>query len=154
MFPPKLIVCPTDFSDGSLRAVQEAEAQALHFGAELCMVHVTLALSEVSELGAILDAPEHNRALREDAKLRLQILTEPLTAKGIRTRIVVGTGDPASEIVRIAEEQHADLVVIATHGNTGWRHLAFGSVAEKVLRLASCPVLSVRMAQRAASAHP
>ena len=54
---------------------------------------------------------------------------------------MIGAGDAASEIVRIASEQSADLIVIATHGLTGWRHLVFGSVAEKVIRLSDRPVL-------------
>jgi nucleotide-binding universal stress UspA family protein len=64
---------------------------------------------------------------------------------------MLGRGDAASEIVRIAKEKGADLIVIATQGNTGWRHFAFGSVAEKVVRLATCPVLSIRSAARGAS---
>jgi nucleotide-binding universal stress UspA family protein len=57
---------------------------------------------------------------------------------------MVGHGDAAGEIVLIAEKEHVDLIVIATHGWTGLRHLVFGSVAEKVVRLAPCPVLTIR----------
>jgi nucleotide-binding universal stress UspA family protein len=58
-----------------------------------------------------------------------------------RTQVVVG--HPADEIIRLAESEKADAIVIATHGRTGWRHLVFGSVAEKVVRLAGCPVISI-----------
>lgn len=54
-------------------------------------------------------------------------------------------GDAASEIVRIAEEENVDMIVIATYGMTGWRRVAFGSVAERVVRLAKCPVLTTRV---------
>jgi nucleotide-binding universal stress UspA family protein len=68
----------------------------------------------------------------------------------LRTRTVVGHGDPANEIVCIAEQEQIDLIVIATFGKTGWRRFAFGSVTEKVVRLASCPVLTVRGNPKAA----
>ena len=60
---------------------------------------------------------------------------------------MVGHGDVADEIVRIGEIEKADLIVIATHGTTGWRRFMFGSVAEKVVRLAKCPVLTIRNPQ-------
>ena len=60
---------------------------------------------------------------------------------------VIRYGDASREIVRIAREEEADVIVIATHGLTGWRHLVFGSVAEKVVRLAECPVLTIRVGE-------
>jgi len=149
MFPPKLIVCPTDFSEGSFQALTEASALASHFAATICMVHVTPVLPETGELGVFLNVPEYQDALHEDAERKLCKIAESLAAKGLPTKVVVGNGDAATEIVRIAREQGADMVVIATHGNSGWRHLAFGSVAEKVLRLAACPVLTIRIAEHA-----
>jgi len=59
-------------------------------------------------------------------------------------RQIVVLGGAADEIIRISGEEKVDLIVIATHGQTGWRHMVFGSVAEKVVRLAPCPVLTVR----------
>jgi nucleotide-binding universal stress UspA family protein len=64
--------------------------------------------------------------------------------KELHVRQIVALGEAADEIIRISEETKADLVVIATHGQTGWRRLVFGSVAEKVVRLAPCPVLTIR----------
>ena len=69
-------------------------------------------------------------------------------ARGVTVRGLVGRGDAAAEIVRMATAEQSDLIVLATHGWTGWRHVVFGSVAEKVLREAPCPVLSVRTAAR------
>jgi nucleotide-binding universal stress UspA family protein len=54
-------------------------------------------------------------------------------------------GDPAPQIVRLADDEAADIIVIATHGLAGWRKFMFGSVTEKVIRLANCPVLSIRV---------
>jgi nucleotide-binding universal stress UspA family protein len=75
---------------------------------------------------------------------RLSEMTRESKGKGIQGRVFVEHGDAADEIVRVVEEQRIDLIVIATFGKTGWRRLAFGSVTEKIVRLASCPVLVVR----------
>jgi nucleotide-binding universal stress UspA family protein len=63
---------------------------------------------------------------------------------------MVGHGDAASEIARIAQDEHFGLIVIATHGMTGWRNVQLGSVAERVVRLSTRPVLSIQTACRAA----
>jgi len=65
-------------------------------------------------------------------------------SRELHVRQIVVLGEAADEIVRMSEEQRVDLIVIATHGQTGWRHMVFGSVAEKVVRLAPCPVLTIR----------
>jgi len=141
MFPAKKIVCPTDFSDGSFRALAEASELAVQFGAEVCLVHVIGSIPPTSE-PAIPEMPVWRH---EDIEKELRRVAVPLTSKGIRVQYVVADGDAAEQIVHVAEDVGADLIVIATHGNTGWRHLAFGSVAGKVVRLASCPVMTIRM---------
>jgi len=150
MFPPKKIVCPTDFSEGSFRALAEASELALHFGAEIYLVHVIELLPPMTEPGL----PLLQEDLHGEAEERLRKVAEPLTAKGMPTQTAIGDGDAAIEIVRMAQELGADLIVIATHGNTGWRHLAFGSVTEKVVRLATCPVLTIRMMSAKATNIP
>jgi universal stress protein A len=80
--------------------------------------------------------------VRTKAEEQLALVANNLP-EGIRSRSVIATGDAADEIVRVANDEAADLIVIATHGLTGWRHLVFGSVAEKVIRHADCPVLVV-----------
>jgi nucleotide-binding universal stress UspA family protein len=89
------------------------------------------------------EVPEYERALHADAERRMGEVLQRVP-KNINTRSLVGHGEPASEIVRTARDERADLIVIATHGLTGWRHLVFGSVAERVVRLAECPVLTIR----------
>ena len=153
MFPAKKIVCPIDFSDGSLQALANAAAIAEHNEAEICLVHVIPVSLGTADRCMPITVPEYKRFLQPQH--RLEQIAEPLKAKGLKTHIVIGGGDAASEIVRIAKEKAADLIVIATHGNTGWRRLAFGSVTEKVVRLACCAVLTIRAkattAEKAAS---
>ena len=84
-------------------------------------------------------------ALHTDAEKKLAKMVEELAGRGISAKYVVGTAnDTGMEILRVADHNHADLIVIATHGLGGWRQLAFGSVAEKVVRLSSLPVLVMR----------
>ena len=67
--------------------------------------------------------------------------------EGVQSRAVVIQGDPANQIVQLAEEEQVDMIVIATHGFSGWKKFMFGSVTEKVIRFAACPVLSIRAPQ-------
>jgi len=145
MFPAKRIVCPTDFSEAACEGILQGKQLALHFGAEIVLVHVLPVLPILpDDPNFVLKIPEYERLLHAEASRKLRQQAEELTHDGLQTRFVIGHGNAASEIVRIAQEERADMIVISTHGDTGWRHFAFGSVAEKVVRLASCPVLSVR----------
>ena len=86
---------------------------------------------------------------------KLQKLAEELEKDGLQVRWEVGiANDVGMEILRIAEHNHADLIVIATHGMTGWHEMVFGSVAEKVVRLATCPVLVLRVERKAENEKP
>jgi nucleotide-binding universal stress UspA family protein len=151
MFPSKRILCPTDFSEAAVQAFSNAVEIALHNEAEIYLVHVLPAL--LTDGGAstvMVSLPEYERLLQP--KQRMEEMARPLLAKGLKVETLITRGDPASEIVKIAKRKAVDIIVIATHGKTGWRHLAFGSVAEKVVRTASCPVLSIRCAVRGAAA--
>ncbi|HOQ61299.1 MAG TPA: universal stress protein [Vicinamibacterales bacterium] len=144
MLPFKRIVCPVDFSPASQHAVSEAVAIAKVFQAEILLVHVIPVLPAApSDPNFVFQVPEYERALRADAERQLARLAAGVAEEGIAARTAVGHGDAGSEIVRLAKEDVADLIVIATHGMTGWRHVMFGSVAEKVVRLAGRPVLTI-----------
>lgn len=145
MFPARKIVCPTDFSEGASEALDHAAKIAVHNGAEVYLVHVVPVLLAETEPTLLVQVQDYERLLQPEK--RLQEMARPLIAKGLTVHTVIGHGDAAGEIVRIAEEQKADVIIISTHGNTGWRRLAFGSVAEKVVRLAICPVLTIRFAK-------
>ena len=91
--------------------------------------------------------PAYEQMLNADAEERLNELVGEVTTPGTHIRTIAGHGDAASEIVRIAEKENVDMIVIATHGMAGWRRVVFGSVAERVVRLAKCPVLTTRVSQ-------
>jgi nucleotide-binding universal stress UspA family protein len=145
MLPVKLIVCPTDFSEPAGRCVQAASELAAFFHAELLLVNVVPVIPSLPpDPNYVYKIPEYERYLHADAQKHLDDVLAQVSAKGIKARTLVAHGAAAEEIVIIAKAENADLIVIATHGATGWERLMFGSVAEKVVRLAECPVLTVR----------
>jgi nucleotide-binding universal stress UspA family protein len=142
MFLPKRILSPIDFSDSSLEALYAARDLAAHYSSDLLLVH---AVPVIPDDTSILHETADEETLIEAARRRLTELAEKLKAQGLRASATIGlANDAASEILRVAEAEGIDLIVIATHGMTGLRHLAFGSVAEKVVRTAACPVLFLR----------
>ena len=144
MLPLRKIVSPTDFSPASQKGLEEALELAQQFHAELVLVNVLPVLPPApSDPNFVFEVPEYERALHVDAERRLKEMAADVASKGLAVRTAVGHGDAGAEIVRIAKDENADLIVIATHGTTGWRHAMFGSVAEKVVRLAHRPVLTV-----------
>jgi nucleotide-binding universal stress UspA family protein len=145
MLPIKLVLAPTDFSEVSVETVARARELAEHFGAELLVLNVIPPIPTLpSDPHYNFEVPAYQEALRENARRQIQEAAPDPVASGLKSQTLVSYGDPAKEIVRIAEEQSVDMIVIATHGLTGWQHLVFGSVAEKVVRTAKCPVLTVR----------
>ncbi len=147
MIPVKKIFCPTDFSEPSYEALKTANELALHFSAELTLIHV------VSPIPAVPASPaptgfnllSYQQEMEASAKELLEQVIQKKISREIKSRIMVIQGNPADEIVRMAAVGNADMIVIATHGLTGWRKFIFGSVAEKVIRLATCPVLSIQV---------
>lgn len=98
---------------------------------------------------------EYERELHEDAQKRLDEMVREVGRRGVAARAVIGdANDVSMELLRIAEHNHVDLIVIATHAMTGWHKLAFGSVTEKVVRLADCPVLVLRAHAQTESREP
>jgi nucleotide-binding universal stress UspA family protein len=145
MLPPKLILSPIDFSDPSHQALDTAADLATYMKSELLLVHVVAMLPRLPSPAMIFNEAEFEQELHKDAQKRLNDLVNKLAAQGLKARFELGTAnDVAMEIIRIGEHNKADLIVIATHGMTGWHRLAFGSVTEKVVRLAPLPVLVLR----------
>lgn len=141
----KRILAPTDFSSASLVAVEQAARLALEFGAELILLYVVPPIPTLpADMNYTFQTPDYNDSLQSAATEKLAELEEEHVPEGIPVRRLICFGDPAGEIVKAAEEEKCDWIVISTHGHTGWKHLVFGSVAEKVVRLACCPVLSIR----------
>jgi nucleotide-binding universal stress UspA family protein len=145
MLPPKLIMSPIDFSEHSEEALKAATDLASCLGSELCLVHVVPAIPKLPSPTAVFREGEYEEQLHKDAEKRLSEMVRKIGERGLRAISVVGTANDVSmELLRIAEHHNVDLIVIATHGMTGWHRLAFGSVTEKVVRLATCPVLVLR----------
>ncbi len=144
----KKILCPTDFSDASRPAFDAAAELAAKYQAELCLAHVVPVVPTLPpDPNFVLAVPEYERALHADADRQLKQLAACLAEKKLQVRTIVGHGDAGHEIVRMAQAEGADLIVIGTHGNTGFQHVMFGSVAEKVVRLARRPVLTMPAAR-------
>jgi nucleotide-binding universal stress UspA family protein len=145
VLPPKLILSPIDFSEHSSSALDVAAGMASRVGAELLLVHVVPAIPDLPTSVSILKEGEYENTLHDNAVQRLAELADALAKKNLKVRSEVGTAnDVGMELVRIAEHNHVDLIIIATHGMTGWREIAFGSVAEEVVKNAGCAVLILR----------
>lgn len=144
ILPFKKILAPVDFSEFSFRSLQNAADLADHFGAQLCVLHITQPVENVYYLSPYALAPtdmvNYHDEIRHQANDNLQKMIERLGARS-ETYALLRSGNPADEIVEAAREEGASLVVISTHGIGGWRNLMFGSVAEKVIRLSPSPVL-------------
>jgi nucleotide-binding universal stress UspA family protein len=141
------IFVPIDFSDSSMRALDYAIDLGRTFGAELAVLFVVEPIyfatpgdlyGTSANLGMLLE--EQRRTAREELKK----LDERLKKRGVDAQTVLGSGVPHEVIVETAKVRKADLIVMATHGRSGLSHLLMGSVAEKVVRSATCPVLTVR----------
>jgi len=145
MLPIKKIVCPTDFSEPSYEAIKAAGELAFHFGSELCVLHVVspVPLIPMGAEPSGFNVSLYERELETSSKRSLEEIINQMEWKDLKVRLIVLRGNAADEIVRAAEGENADLIVIATRGRTGLDRLIFGSVAEKVVRLAKCPVLTV-----------
>jgi nucleotide-binding universal stress UspA family protein len=140
------ILLPTDFSEHSAAARVYACEFAQQFGAELHLLHVIQDLAPlVPEPGAALAPPvDYLRELELNANAMLERAVDPNWAAGKTIVRAVRQGPPFLEIIRYAKETNIDLIVLGTHGRGGLAHMLLGSVAEKVVRKAPCPVLTVR----------
>src|SRR5262249_31686387 len=120
-----------------------AKELAKQYDSEILLIHVVPVIPRLPDTVSILHEGEYEKALIENAQKKLDSLARELQQAGVRASARVGlANDAAMEIVR--DSDLADLIVISTHGMTGWRHLVFGSVTEKVVHTANCPVLVLR----------
>jgi len=134
------ILHPTDFSDQSQSALWMACALTRDYGARLVVLHVVAMPTIAYGEGVV---PPDPAEFIDEAQQQLNRLEVPLGL--VRAERRIERGDTASEIIRVARELPADLIVMGTHGRTGISRLLMGSVAEQVLRTALCSVLTMKM---------
>ncbi len=151
------ILCPIDFSDASLHAIDHAVVLARWYGASITALHVSnpifLPVPGLTMAG-YQDEPVPGEADIGRLKAETVACFESAARAGIAVDVLIETGPPDVRIVDCAASSGADLIVIGTHGHGGFEHLVLGSVTEKVLRKARCGVLTVPPRARATSALP
>jgi len=150
MLPVKRILCPTDFSEPSLAALDVACELAQHFDAELLVFHVLPSTLPIPTDLVVVPATgfypsDHERC--EESLRQVRNLIKHRVPNEVSGVAKVKVGFAPDEIVGAADESDVQMIVMGTHGTTGWRHLAFGSVTEKVVRAAHIPVLTVHSGQ-------
>jgi universal stress protein A len=139
------LLVPVDFSDCSLRALDYALALAERFGSKMILLHVVEpAVYPENYLVASPALDETNQNLLESARERLVALTHKRIGHRCPAESLVRMGRAHSEIPDTAKALGADLIILGTHGYTGLKHVLLGSTAERVVRHAPCPVLTVR----------
>ena len=140
MLPARVILHPTDFSDRSDCAFELAWRLARESDAKLIVLHVVQPPPFVT-YGEMAKALQQAEGYRRELNEKLNRLRR--THADVRVECRLEDGEPAAEILAAANEANCDLIVMGTHGRTGFRRLLLGSVAEQVLRRAPCPVLTV-----------
>jgi universal stress protein A len=140
MLPIHTVLHPTDFSWHSEYALRVACALVRDYGAHLILLHVAALPGAVYAEGAFVPEPA---TYYESLKQQLEQVALPDASLGVERRIE--EGDAAAKILEVARETVADMIVMGTHGRTGLSRLLMGSVAEQVVRQATCPVMIVRM---------
>jgi len=146
------ILVPTDFSKGSEAALAYAQVFAARFEADVVLLHVVEPQRPLRELpGLPFDASGGSAGLARAAEERLSHLARAMERGGRWPKTAVRLGSEDEEILAAAREEQAGLIVMGTHGRTGLGRALLGSVAERVVRRAPCPVLTVPPGERALS---
>jgi nucleotide-binding universal stress UspA family protein len=146
MKPVRRIIHPSDFSTASRPALARAIDLARNNRAALTLVHVMTPIAPIIDDGYLPakvwdDAQRHARGY---AQKQIDKLVARARRAGVRTNSKLLEGTPADGIVREAKRERADMIVMGTHGRSGLARFVLGSVAERVVAMASCPVLTVR----------
>jgi nucleotide-binding universal stress UspA family protein len=142
------ILLPIDFSQHSKNALKYAIPLAARFGASLRLIYVVEPTIYPADLGfGQVVLPGVEEELREKGEGELRLLIEREIGNRVRASAVVRTGNPHQEILKEADEQGVDMIVVATHGHSGVEHMLFGSTADRIVRKSKIPVLTVRPAE-------
>lgn len=147
MLPVTRILCPTDFSQAAEAGVKAAAELAGHFRSAVRLVHVIAPIPPMAHSAGVAltyDIPGYIAELKKTARDSLDEIMAGPEFEPLDVTASVEEGEPARAIVETAAREDVDMIVIATHGESGWRRFVFGSVAERVVRLAEQPVLTVQ----------
>ena len=145
MLTIRRIMFPTDFSEPAEYAWPYALTFAQEFGAEVHVLHVVAPPPRLTEAYTVTFDPEGTvQAVMADANTALDGQIEAAKSRGLLFRREVRVGVDYREIIDYAVKHDIDLIVMATHGRTGLAHVLLGSVAEKIVRKAPCPVLTIK----------
>jgi nucleotide-binding universal stress UspA family protein len=141
----RTVLCPVDFSDASREALHFAADLARQYDAELHLLHVYQVPGYAFPEGVVVAGPEVMSSFLDEIDRSLgrwRLEAEERGAASVECTSLPGSA--AAEIIRYAKKHDVDLIVVGTHGRGGFAHVLLGSVAEKVVRKAACPVLTVR----------
>jgi nucleotide-binding universal stress UspA family protein len=143
----KTIVCAVDFSDGSERALERAAVLAKATGARVVLLHAyqlpVLALPD----GVVTASPDFVSKLTTHAQEALDRMREKLASQGVNATTQLVEGNPVETIVTCANQLEASMLVLGTHGRSGFKRYLLGSTTERVVRTATVPVLTVQLAE-------
>jgi nucleotide-binding universal stress UspA family protein len=149
---PTKILLPIDFSPSSQAALETASDLAHHFHAELYLVNV-IPMFPTTTIPDFIPEAAFLETARKYAETHLAKCKAALAAKGVASAFSVEVGnDVVGNIMEVVDREHIDMIVISTHGISGWHPLVFGSIAEKVVKLAQCPLLLLHSAKPESSA--
>jgi len=142
------IICPVDFSNCAQQALNYASELAKQFDAELSIVHAyedpAAYVTPMPMSGYVGPGAELLLELRKQLEVRLTQTKADVEQRGVRVRSELLEGAPYRVVLDWAKEYGADIIVIGTHGHTGLTHALLGSVTERIVRMAHCPVLTIR----------
>ena len=148
---PRRSCCPSTLAHLRRAALEMAADLAKHFHAELHLVNV-IPMFPTTTLPDMIPEGEFIQEARTFAEQHLAKCHAALAARGVKSTSSVEVGNEiAGNIMEVVEREHIDMVVISTHGISGWHPLVFGSIAEKVVKLVQCPLLLLRSAKPGAS---
>jgi nucleotide-binding universal stress UspA family protein len=151
MIALKKVLVATDFSGPSEAALAYGRELARSFSAQLVVLHVVenTLIGAVAANGYVFTDPELQKTVEAAGQRRVEHLLGAKDRAGLRARAVIVTSNaPADAIVEYAKDSGINLIVLGTHGRGVMAHLLLGSVAERVVRIAPCPVLTVRHPER------
>jgi nucleotide-binding universal stress UspA family protein len=140
----QLILVPIDFSDQADAVIEWATHMAEEHSSKILLLHVYHLPVEFQQLEGAYLPPDFWSNVKKEAEQQLATHTQQIRKHDVEVEALVREGYPATIIIEEAESHQANLIVIGTHGHTGLKHLLLGSIAERVVQKAPCPVLTVK----------